>query len=280
MTSYTDGDAKWFFGHVPVTAGQQYTLKDRYSSNVETYATIQYVKTDGTSSYAYQGALASTGGVWQSLERTITVPADAVSMTLFHVIGSVGFLTVDDYSLRQVGAVQEYVNPSQVLAFQAAGHEVGGHTRTHPDLTTLSTAEKQSQIAGSRADLQGMGVTSPNMFVYPYGAYDDEIKQITEGTGWLGARSVERGYNTPLSDKYVLKMQGVYRDTTLGEIQNWINQASANKAWLILMFHEIDTDPAHPFATSPAILQSTINYLGTANVDVVTMGQGLGQLNP
>ncbi len=98
ITAYTGGDAKWFFEDVAVTAGTQYTFTESYKSNVATNVTIRWKKTNGAFSYVSLGNVpASTN--WTSQTKTITVPTDTVSMTIFHVIKSVGTLDIDNYKL-------------------------------------------------------------------------------------------------------------------------------------------------------------------------------------
>ncbi|KKW43792.1 MAG: hypothetical protein UY93_C0002G0388 [Parcubacteria group bacterium GW2011_GWA1_56_13] len=101
ITAYTSGDAKWYFNHIPVTAGQTYQFSDWSFSNVSSEVDVQVKMNDGTFRYivlAHPGPSAS----YQNTTAQFTVPAGAVSLTVFHVIKQVGSLTVDNYSLNQV----------------------------------------------------------------------------------------------------------------------------------------------------------------------------------
>ena len=42
MTSYTNGDAKWYFNNIPVTPGQTYTFSNWYQSNIPSYVAVQF----------------------------------------------------------------------------------------------------------------------------------------------------------------------------------------------------------------------------------------------
>ncbi len=324
ITTYTDGDAKWYFENVPVVAGNIYTIEDLYRSDVQTNVTIRYTMTDGTIQYTGVANPLATSGVWASFSHTFTVPAGVSSLTVMHILNKAGSLEVDNvvlnpgtpakfvkgmvsftfddgwlsqyttalpilnaagmkagfYIITHETADPIYVNPSQILEFQATGHEVGGHTQTHPDLTMLTVAEQHTEIEGSRADLLALGVTTVDTFLYPHGGYNDGIKTITQNAGYIAARSVDRGFNTPTTDKFALKIQSVNRTTTIEEVQNWINQAAANNVWLVLMFHQIDDDPTHTFGTRATILQQIVDYVPTQNIDVVTMRQGVALMNP
>ena len=47
MSGYSSGDAKWHFPHVSVSPGQSYIFSDYSKSNIASYVTIEYKKTDG-----------------------------------------------------------------------------------------------------------------------------------------------------------------------------------------------------------------------------------------
>ncbi len=66
--------------------------------------------------------------------------------------------------------------PAVVRRMVAAGHEVGGHTYSHPDLTRLDAAQQRSQIDRGNKAIKAAGAT-PALFRPPYGAYDATTKQ-------------------------------------------------------------------------------------------------------
>ena len=88
----------------------------------------------------------------------------------------------------------------------AAGpFEIGSHTRTHRDLTGLPACEAESEIAGSKADLErelGVAVTS---FAYPFGAVDPRVRALVERAGYLAARGIQPGRNRPATDSFDLR---------------------------------------------------------------------------
>jgi hypothetical protein len=103
---------------------------------------------------------------------------------------------------------------------------------------------------------------------------------MAKNAGFLAARSVDRGFNLKNTDKYALKIQQMDRTTTMTDVQSWVSQAAADKTWLILMFHQEDNNPLHDLGVTPEFLQQIVDYIKTANVDVVTVDQGVAQMNP
>ncbi len=175
----------------------------------------------------------------------------------------------------------------QIHALATDGQEVSAHTRSHPSLTIhtvanggttntniLTTAEKISEIQGSRDDLIAQGFSPVDTFVYPYGDYDATAIQLVQNAGFVGARSVDDGYNTPLSNKYALQVQNVLNTTTAAQMEQWINLAVQNHTWLILVIHHVDATNDE-YGTTPDTLQTVVNYLKQQNTPVITMKQGL-----
>jgi peptidoglycan/xylan/chitin deacetylase (PgdA/CDA1 family) len=277
MTSHTSGGAAWYFQDVQVTPGGQYTLSHDYSSNVPTTATVRFTRHDGT--FVFQDVtLPSTGGVWKTQTVTVTAPTNADAMTIWHTIGRVGTLSVDNYSVKQVNAYSHpgYLTPAQIQGLQAAGFEVGSHTMTHADLATLSAAGARAEIDGARADLIALGIT-PKTFVYPYGSYTDAVKQVVAQEEFAGARTVTGGLNASGADPYALKHREVNATTTLADVQGWIAEARQTKTWLILTFHEVDNSGG-AYSTTPETFRQIVNLVATSGLTPVTMADGLSKL--
>jgi peptidoglycan/xylan/chitin deacetylase (PgdA/CDA1 family) len=92
----------------------------------------------------------------------------------------------------------------QVRSMIAAGWEVGAHTLTHPDLTTVDDAALEREIAGSRELLQrrlGVPVTA---FCYPAGRNDARVRAAVRAAGFTTATTVEPGIAAPGDDPFAL----------------------------------------------------------------------------
>ncbi|RZM25192.1 MAG: hypothetical protein EOO88_20180, partial [Pedobacter sp.] len=106
ISSYTDGDAKWAFTPVNVTAGTNYTYSDYYKSDVTTKFVAKYTNQDNSESYVYLGDKAPSTA-WAQASFDFTAPTSAKNVTIFHVIDSVGTLQIDDADLRVAGVVNQ-----------------------------------------------------------------------------------------------------------------------------------------------------------------------------
>ncbi|MBP9836566.1 MAG: hypothetical protein KBC78_01895, partial [Candidatus Pacebacteria bacterium] len=99
VSDYVDGDAKWYFDPVAVIGGAQYTVSDEYKSTLGSEALARYTLANGTFQYQFIANLPATD-TWQNFSQTITTPADATHVTLFHIIAGNGSLVIDDVSVR------------------------------------------------------------------------------------------------------------------------------------------------------------------------------------
>ena len=89
-----------------------------------------------------------------------------------------------------------------------AGFEFGSHTRTHPDLRTLSDAQLDDEIAGSAQDLARLLGKPPTSFAYPYGHSDERARRAVE-RHFKMAFSIDEGVNSISTDPYRLLRIGV-----------------------------------------------------------------------
>ena len=276
ITTYTNGDAKWYGNDVSVATSTKYVVGDSYKSNVPTEVLARFMLSDGTFFYQFLSQLPSTTNAWSTFSQTITTPANAVSLTLFHVLPGVGVLGIDNMSIKPI---QVFATTAQVQELASSGHEIGAHSRTHTSLISLNTSGKTSEISGSRQDLLNAGFAPVSTFAYPYGDYDPSVQTVTANAGFTLGRSVVRGYNDSTTDHFALKIQQVSRDRTMAEMKGWIDQAAVDRTWLIFMFHQISDDPTNsPLGISPADFQTLVSYLQTANVDKITVAEGASLL--
>ena len=274
ITSYGDGDAKWYFKDSAVIDGADYSISDYYMSDVSTKITVRYNMGNNVFTYVDVATL-PPAATWTQFTRQITIPANVESFTFFHRLDRVGSLSIDNVDFSKV---QIFVSPAQVLTMQSQGHEIDSHTRMHPSLTSIPSAQMQTEIIGSRNDLLAMGVTTVNMLVYPYGDYNGETKSVAATSGYVGARSADTGYNTRSTDKFALKVQQITVTTSVDEIKAWINKSVADKTWLILMFHQVDSS-GKQLSTVTLNFQAIVDYLAIQQVPIVTMQQGVAQMN-
>jgi len=81
----------------------------------------------------------------------------------------------------------------QQRAFVAAGWEIGAHTLTHPNLTTLPAAAAAVEMQASKQYLEQMLRTEVVSFAYPFGALTNELKEAVQAAGFAFGISTDTG---------------------------------------------------------------------------------------
>ena len=81
-----------------------------------------------------------------------------------------------------VGGNVDY-RPDTVKRITADGHEIGGHSIDHKQLTRLSSDEVMRQLSSPRERMYAITGTDSYLVRPPYGAYNDEVKRIAAGLG-------------------------------------------------------------------------------------------------
>lgn len=73
--------------------------------------------------------------------------------------------------------------PDMVKALDDAGIEIGTHSNTHPDLTTLSSAQISLELTTSINTIKNVTGKDISLFRAPYGAYNNNLLTITNNLG-------------------------------------------------------------------------------------------------
>ncbi|OGJ55146.1 hypothetical protein A3D11_03690 [Candidatus Peribacteria bacterium RIFCSPHIGHO2_02_FULL_49_16] len=77
------------------------------------------------------------------------------------------------------------------IGLLAQRHEIGAHTLTHPDLTRIPIELAQEEIQRSKIWVETVSQKPCTMFCYPYGAYNEHVKNFVKEAGFFGARITE-----------------------------------------------------------------------------------------
>lgn len=150
----------------------------------------------------------------------------------------------------QVGA-PGYLTRSDLATIAANGNEIGGHTVTHPDLTTVSTDEMRRQVCNDRVTLSNWGYTVTS-FAYPYTALNSTAEGVVRDCGYNSARSLgdlasvhgcsgcDVSAPIPPGDPYNLAAVDEIDSTwTLAEMQSVVTTAEAVGGWVPFTFHHV-----------------------------------------
>lgn len=182
------------------------------------------------------------------------------------------------YATQFVEGVPE--QDQNVLAFKNAGHEICSHTVSHPALTSLTIDQLTYELTHSKQYLESVIGGPVRNFASPYGDYNaavnTEIKKY-----YRSHRTVDEGYNTKDNfNPHRIRVQNMQMNTTLAELQGWINKAKADKTWLVLVYHRVTPTSPGQFDTLESDFVQQLDVLSASGVTIKTYNDALDELTP
>lgn len=96
-----------------------------------------------------------------------------------------------------------------------SGMEVGSHTRSHANLTTLSSADSCFEIAASKQELEQLLECEIRHFCYPFGKFEKEHSSAVEDAGYASATTTQRGLIHSGDDPFTLRRVMIASATNL-----------------------------------------------------------------
>jgi peptidoglycan/xylan/chitin deacetylase (PgdA/CDA1 family) len=100
---------------------------------------------------------------------------------------------------------QNYMTDQQIKEIAHSGLvEIGAHTIHHVDIKSVTPAEAENEVVGSKTYLETKYGIKVESFAYPYGAFDDKIVQIVKNASFTSAVSDISGTTQSQSNLYSL----------------------------------------------------------------------------
>jgi peptidoglycan/xylan/chitin deacetylase (PgdA/CDA1 family) len=177
---------------------------------------------------------------------------------------------------------------TQIHTLQADGHDIGGHTLDHVDLTATDTSfdYRWHQACDDRARMQAQGF-SPASFAYPFAAFNAQAVSIVQGCGYQSGRTGGSllvggpiySESIPPSEPWSFKALGTTYDgaITLQSLQDAVNgPADRAGGWVPLLFHQICYAADPDFNTCMAGYRPVSDTTLTQFMDWLTVNAGRG----
>ncbi len=158
----------------------------------------------------------SLSSLVDAIEGRATLPANAVVITFddgwqnqfddaFQVLQQYRFTATFFVYTSAIGNGPAFMTWDELRQMQHAGMTIGAHSRTHPEMTKRGVS-LGNEIDGSRADIQKNLATTPDLFAYPYGDWDDRVAAAVRAAGFRAARGMGEGPLNTHATLYALKV--------------------------------------------------------------------------
>ena len=134
----------------------------------------------------------------------------------------------NEWQQRAGDVVEPLMDAAQVREWLAAGQQIGAHTRTHPWLTRLAPAAAREEIAASRKGLEDLFAVPVEHFCYPYGDWNDAVRDMVAEAGYRTACTTNSGANGHGILPFELKrFTARYRSRNWKNFQRWLAELFA-----------------------------------------------------
>lgn len=135
------------------------------------------------------------------------------------------FVTTDQIDSTDKRGMR-HLSLSEMKEMEASGLiSIEPHTKSHPKLVTLSSAEAQEEIAGSKKVIEDLFSKTAILFAYPYGNFNDDTVRIVKGAGLKAAVTVKEGTVGAGCDPFRLPRNSIDRTTTFVQFRGKISTA-------------------------------------------------------
>jgi peptidoglycan/xylan/chitin deacetylase (PgdA/CDA1 family) len=205
--------------------------------------------------------------------------------TSFIITGCVG-MTKKNNTCR-ADTSKTYMDWSQIAQVQAAGWEIGSHTVDHYCLAStgdgsdcqtnkLTPAQVDLELSQSKATLASHGINATSLAT-PYGDYDQPTLAQIAKYYQVHRGFADTGYNTAPYNQYIVRDQIATGGVKLATLEAAVDQAIANKQWVVFSFHDILTNASNKtddYEYSTANLDALAAYVQSKAVPVVNMTAG------
>ncbi len=171
-----------------------------------------------------------------------------------------------------------YMSWNQVVSMQNNyGWEIGSHGVSHQLMSEISAKKIDKELLDSKNQLvaHGLNVSS---FATPYGDYNQKVLANIAKYYSSHRPFHDTGYNQWPYNNYLLRVQQVQAGVSVDTVKSYIDQASNDGTWLILVFHDIrDVPSTNPedYQYSTADLSAIASYVKSKNIKVTNIDKGI-----
>jgi len=141
----------------------------------------------------------------------LNVYQNALEPLAAHGFCGVQFVVVNLIGKRNEWEIREGETPEPLMdalhlrEWLGAGHRIGSHSLSHPRLTRLSRRDAQEEILASKRKLEDILGTPVEDFCYPYGDWNESVRDLVREAGYRTACTTDFGVNTKATSPLAMR---------------------------------------------------------------------------
>jgi peptidoglycan/xylan/chitin deacetylase (PgdA/CDA1 family) len=109
------------------------------------------------------------------------------------------------WDMAQGEAPERLMDGAQIREWLEAGHDIGSHSLSHPFLTRLPLSQAREEISASRKKLEDLFSRRIEHFCYPYGDWNEAVREMVAEAGYKTACTTQAGINTAQVSPFELR---------------------------------------------------------------------------
>ncbi len=103
----------------------------------------------------------------------------------------------NDWDIQYGEKPEPLMDAVQIREWLSAGHEIGSHSLSHARLTRLSVRDAREEIFASKKKLEDLFGRAIEHFCYPFGDWNEPVRDLVMAAGYRTAVTTKFGVNTP-----------------------------------------------------------------------------------
>jgi peptidoglycan/xylan/chitin deacetylase (PgdA/CDA1 family) len=167
---------------------------------------------------AHAVAITFDDGFADTCEHAVPIlQAHDVPATMFVVSGRLA--GDNDWMQRRGAPRRRIMSASQLGVLEEAGVRVGSHTATHPRLTDLSPDSVSRELRDSKKALEDLLGHPVQHFAYPYGLFNEAVRDAVLAAGYRAACSTRAGFNRKGENPLTLRRIDIFGNDAMWQFR-------------------------------------------------------------
>ena len=169
-----------------------------------------------------------------------------------------------------------HMDETDVIAAHESGHEIGGHSFSHMDLSEMPLASVLEDIAKNHRAINSLNLPRCRTFAYPYGQTTAALKRRLSKE-YEGLRGISPGPMLGKFDLNQIRSTPLFSGSSFDNLMRQIADIKDQNSWLSLFTHDIQDSPSK-WGCTPDEMDCVIKAVEASGAEVLTVSDAIAKL--